>query len=268
MTARILIVEDEAITAMGLEAKLHNLGYQVSGTVDTGEKAITTAKHDCPNLVLMDINLLGGIDGIEAASRIREVAIPVVYLTAYSGEEFLKRAKITEPYGYLLKPVEDRTLHATIEMALFKHDIESQLAKREQWLQALMASMGDGVLAVDHEGRINFQNKSAEAILGMDALQIEGRPFTEVYQLADPENEKTVTRAMKSTLLNGQMKRIQEPCKLMRADGQMRMTTLCIAPLTALNGKDGGAVITFQDITQQYLLNQKVDYLDSHDGLE
>ena len=114
---KILIVEDEAIVAQDLEGTLGRMGYLVPAIVSTGEEAIQTAAQTRPDLVLMDIVLHGKMNGVEAAERIRfELGIPVVYLTAYADEKTLDRAKRTEPYGYLLKPFDERELHSTIEI--------------------------------------------------------------------------------------------------------------------------------------------------------
>jgi two-component system, response regulator PdtaR len=119
---RILVVEDEAIVAMGIKEKLEDLGHEVVDIVFSGEDAVEKAIKIEPDLILMDIVLKGDMDGIEAASEIRNrLDIPIIYLTAYSDEEMLKRARMTEPYGYILKPFNNSELNANIEMALYKH---------------------------------------------------------------------------------------------------------------------------------------------------
>lgn len=124
---RILIVEDEVIVAMTLEAVLHKLGYGVAGAVTNGPDAIRIAGEEMPDLVLMDIRLEGPMDGIEAATRIStRYGIPVVYLTAHSDQTTLSRAIHTQPYGYLLKPFRERDLYTTIEMAFHKHRVIRQ----------------------------------------------------------------------------------------------------------------------------------------------
>lgn len=128
---RILIVEDENIIAIDIKITLQKLGYKVSSIVNTGERAISAVETDKPNLVLMDISLGGQIDGIDAAQIIlKSYNIPIVYLTALTDEETLQRARITEPFGYLLKPFDERALHSTIEMALYKHKVDTELKKR------------------------------------------------------------------------------------------------------------------------------------------
>ncbi|SPP99731.1 Multi-sensor hybrid histidine kinase [Candidatus Sulfobium mesophilum] len=139
---RILVVEDEAIIARDLQKRLHSQGYIVTSAVSTGEDAILKAKTDAPDLVLMDIVLLGEIDGIEAAGRIRALSdIPVVYVTAYADEKILERAKITEPYGYILKPFDDRELRSVIEMALYKSSTEKQMRKTNEFLSTVIESL-------------------------------------------------------------------------------------------------------------------------------
>ncbi|MDM8519921.1 response regulator [Anaerolineales bacterium HSG6] len=128
---KIMIVEDEAIVALTIERKLEIFGYEVLARVDTGEEAVQQVGEIQPDLLLMDIMLAGEMDGVETAAQIRtRFDIPVIYLTAYADEKTLQRAKVTEPFGYLLKPFEDRELHTTIEMALYKHRMERRLKER------------------------------------------------------------------------------------------------------------------------------------------
>ncbi|MFC1829343.1 HD domain-containing phosphohydrolase [Thermodesulfobacteriota bacterium] len=125
---RILVVEDDKITAKLISKSLQELGYSVSSVVPSGEEAIQKVEEDAPDLVLMDIVLEGDMDGIAAAKEIRfRFQIPVIYLTGYAEDEFLDRVKITEPYGYILKPFNTRELHTNIEIALYKHNSEQQL---------------------------------------------------------------------------------------------------------------------------------------------
>lgn len=129
--AKILVVEDENIVALEIKKRLQKLGYIVPGVASTGEDAISKAEGIRPDLVLMDIMLKGEIDGIHAAGEIRKrFNIPVVYLTAYSDEETLQRAKLTEPYGYILKPFEEDDLRTTIEIALYRHQVSNGRKKK------------------------------------------------------------------------------------------------------------------------------------------
>ncbi len=135
--AKLLIAEDEGIIAKDLSVTLKRLGYEVVGIAKSAFDAINKANTLTPNLILMDIMLEGDVSGIEAAEEIQaDLDIPIIYLTALADEETIHRAKITEPFGYLLKPFDERSLHSTIEMALYKHDINYKLRQRTLELEA------------------------------------------------------------------------------------------------------------------------------------
>jgi PAS domain S-box-containing protein/putative nucleotidyltransferase with HDIG domain len=138
MTAvKILIVEDEGIIAKSLKVVLEEFGYGISSITASGEEAIEKVKKDKPDLVLMDIMLKGDINGIEAAKRIKsDFNIPVIYLTAYTDKQILEQAKIAEPFGYIVKPFEDRELYSTIEMALYKNQMEKKIDRLNRMLRA------------------------------------------------------------------------------------------------------------------------------------
>ena len=139
MAKRILIVEDERVVADDIQKSLEGLGYDALCAVASGKKAIEKVEEEKPDLVLMDIVLKGKIDGIEAAAHIRShFNIPVVFLTAYTDEKTLKRAKIAEPYGYIVKPFKDTELRAAIEMTLYKHDADKKVQQYKEQLERRM----------------------------------------------------------------------------------------------------------------------------------
>jgi len=154
MKNQILIVEDERIVAEDIKMSLQRLGYAVSGTAISGEEAVKKAGEMQPDLVLMDIVLEGEMDGIEAASAISSrFDIPVVYLTAYADKKMLERAKVTEPFGYILKPFEDRELRSILEIALYKHRMERKLKETQQELiqSEKLAALGRFSSGIAHE---------------------------------------------------------------------------------------------------------------------
>jgi signal transduction histidine kinase len=135
---RILVVEDELVVARDIAQQLLTMGYNPVGTTHLGEHAITLANELQPDLVLMDIQLAGAMDGIEAAREIRaQLAVPVIFLTAFSADDVLARAKVTEPFGYILKPFSERELSTVLAMALYKHQAESRLLATTRQLKAL-----------------------------------------------------------------------------------------------------------------------------------
>ena len=138
----IFIVEDEAIVANDIKETLKSLGYTVPGIAKSGELALEKVKEAKPDLVLMDIHLAGQLDGVETAGKIHVLYnIPVIYLTAYADKALLERAKVTEPYGYVIKPYDERELHSVIEMALYKHRIEREIKKRDEVLFAVSSAV-------------------------------------------------------------------------------------------------------------------------------
>ena len=202
---RILVVEDERLVAKHIENMVRGLGYDVAGVAATGEDAVRIALGTLPDLVLMDIMLRGDMDGIAASEQIWDkAAIPVVYLTAYADEATLERAKVTDPFGYLLKPFEERELYTAIEMALYKHKTDRELKERERWLSTILTSIGDGVISTDREGRVTFINSVAEALTGRKKEDCLGRDLGEVLVLVGEKTGRRVpVSARKTSAENG-----------------------------------------------------------------
>tara|TARA_Y100000589_G_scaffold321098_1_gene351902 strand:+ start:122556 stop:123305 length:750 start_codon:yes stop_codon:yes gene_type:complete len=139
MKANIQVVEDEAIVSKDIQQSLKKLGYNVVGSAATGEKAIEIARELKPDLVLMDIMLKGEMSGIDAADIIKEeLNIPIIFLTAYADENTLAKAKVTEPFGYIIKPFKEIDLKTSIEMALYKHAKQTEILKERDYLYSLV----------------------------------------------------------------------------------------------------------------------------------
>ncbi len=139
---RILVVEDESIIAADIAMSLRNLGYEVTATVASGEQAINKIEADNPDIVLMDIVLKGRMDGIDAAEQIRSrFRVPVVYLTAYADEKTLERAKVTEPFGYIMKPFQETDLRVAVQIALYKAKMEEEREELITELQEALATI-------------------------------------------------------------------------------------------------------------------------------
>ncbi len=214
--AKILIVEDDAIIAMDIESRLKNLGYSVSGSANYGEKAIEKVEELKPDLVLMDIVLKGDMDGIEAAEIIRSrFDIPVVFLTAYADEERLEKAKLTVPFGYILKPFQDRDLQITIEMALYAAKVDAERRQTEEIiqrkikeLQTILYSVPASVFYKDKENRLIRVNKTLADALGFPKEEIEGKLASEI----SPHEDEKYWEDDKEVMSSGKAKRnIIEP---------------------------------------------------------
>ncbi len=163
---KILIVEDEGILSLDMANTLHEMGYSVIDAVPSGEEALEMIKRDKPDLILMDIQLSGEMDGIQTAEQINKAfAIPIIYITGYTDELTLSRAKITAPYGYITKSFNYSELHSTIEMAIYKSQLERKVHENEFLLNTTLENIEDAVITIDMEGNIQFINKPAEKLL-------------------------------------------------------------------------------------------------------
>ncbi|MFQ5824811.1 MAG: sigma 54-interacting transcriptional regulator [bacterium] len=253
-SVRILIVEDELIVAKNMQNKLKRLGYDVPTLASSGDEAIKKAEQmrPRPNLVLMDIKLKGDIDGVEAAKQIRDrFNIPVIYLTGYSDEKTLQRAKKTAPFGYVLKPIEARELHATIEIALYKHRMEKQLKSGKQWFANTIKSIGDAVIATDANGSIKFMNPVSEKLTGWKQKEVFGKRLTEVFNLINEETREVIEEPATKAMQEGIVVGLEEHTLLIAKDGTERLIGDSGAPIIDDKGKISGAVLVFHDITKR-----------------
>lgn len=194
----ILIVEDEFIVATDIQISLENMGYNVCAIVSSGEEAITKAKKEKPDLVLMDIILKGAINGIEAARQIRSLfKIPIVYLTAYADESTLEKAKITEPYGYILKPFENRELNTAIKIALYKNKMEKKLIESEERFKFLAENMADIIWTLDLNFQTTYVSPSIEKVLGFTPAE---RKQQTLEEMVTPEHLKQIAETFSQEL--------------------------------------------------------------------
>jgi PAS domain S-box-containing protein len=249
---KILIVEDESIVAKDIENMLKRMGYSVSGVASSGEKAIQEIETDLPDIVLMDIMLKGSMDGVETAEKIRSrFHIPLVYLTAYSDESTLQRAKITEPYGYITKPFQERELHIAIDIALYKHQMERKLKESEQWLSTTLKSIGDAVIATDVKGRITFMNTVAEALTGWDHIEARDKLLEEVFNAVNEETKEhidnPVTRVINEDIIIG----LANHTILINRDGKKVPIDDSASPIKDEDDNLLGVVLVFRDVTQR-----------------
>ncbi|MCD6500575.1 MAG: response regulator [Candidatus Desulfofervidus auxilii] len=265
--AQILVVEDEGIIAQDIQNTLKKLGYAVPAIAYSGKEGIEKVQEIQPDLVLMDIVLEGGIDGIEAAEQIRRrFHIPVVYLTAYADEKTLQRAKITEPFGYILKPFEEKELYITIEMALYKHEMERRLKESQQWLTTTLKSIGDAVIATDINGCVIFMNPIAESLTGWKQKEASGKHLKKVFNIINEKTGKQVDNPVTRVLRKGIVVGLANHTLLISKDGTRRSIDDSGAPIKDENGKIIGVVLVFRDVSEKRRIEQelmKADKLNS-----
>ncbi len=245
--SQILVVEDEAIIAADIQMRLVNLGYRVAAIAATGQEAIAQAKLNKPDLVLMDIILQGGMDGILAAEKIHALFnIPVVYMTAYSDPDTITRAKRTEPYGYLIKPFEANELSAAVEIALERHKNISLLREKEKHFRFLIEHGSDIILVLGRDDTIQYGSPSVERILGFTPREYLGKKAREFLHPEDLERVISQLDRIKACR-NGVP---TEEVRVRAKSGQWRW--LEVSANNRLNDSDvSGIVINARDVTER-----------------
>jgi len=187
---QVLIVEDEEIVAKDLRLALENLGYGVPAVVSSGEAALAEAASGDVDMVLMDVVLDGDIDGVDTAQQINtRFDVPVVYLAAHADESILKRARATEPFGYVFRPLNERELHCVLQVALRKHWMQGALRESEKQFRALVESTSDWLWATDQNLVYTYASPKVKDLLGYDPQEVIGKT---PYDFMAPEEARRV----------------------------------------------------------------------------
>lgn len=254
---RILVVEDENIVAMDICQGLERLGHEVIGVTNNGKSAIALAESVRPDLILMDIQIKGDIDGIETSKEIwNRLQIPVIFLTAYADSSTLERAKATEPFGYILKPFEERELHTAIEVVLSKHravqaehrkQIEA-LRQSEEIFHLLVNSVKDyAIIMLDTEGAIATWNAGAERIYGYREQEILGKHFSALLP-KESKRSQVLDIGFKCALEDG---RYEEEAFRARKTGEPYWASVITYPLWGPDKKLRGFAKITRDISER-----------------
>ncbi len=246
---KILIVEDESIVARDIRNMLVGLGYEVAAVVPGASAAVQKAQEMKPDLVLMDVMLQGETTGVEAAEKIyNRFNIPVVYLTAYADSSTVQHAKKTEPFGYIIKPFEERELQTTIEIALYKYQMQMQLKDRERWLSTILKSIGDGVIATNQDGLITFMNPLAESLTGWRLEQALNSPLGNIFKVMNEKPGKLQKISVKK-ILKAEESTLSDETVLVSKENKNTPIDFRLEPIRDDGGKVSGVVLAFTDIT-------------------
>jgi PAS domain S-box-containing protein len=256
---RILVVEDEVIITMEIKDRLEKLGYTVAAMVPSGEEAIQKIPKVNPDLVLMDIMLEGKMDGVEAAELIRKrFDLPVIYLTAYSDNATLERAKITEPFGYILKPFDERELHTSIEIALYRHKMERKIKESEHWFSTTLKSIGDAVITADTKRCVTFMNPMAEKLTEWSLLEVIGKPLEEVVRIINKKSRAPAESPVDKALKKLGTAETDDQSILISKNGREIPIDDNAAPIKDEKEAVTGVVLVFRDITERKKLEKQL----------
>ena len=250
--ARILIVEDEIVSALMIQEFLEHSEHTVVASVTSGTEAVRVAVEVQPDLVLMDILLEGGLDGITAATQIHEqLGVPIIYITANAEDQTLQRAVATEPFGYLVKPFNQIGFYTTINIALHRYQLERQLEQAEQWLATTLASIGDGTIATDRHGCITFMNAAAEDLTGWQQAEALGASADLILRLIHAGTREAIENPLLQAIRQGKRISVSDHCLLQTKNGLERAISDTAAPIRNEKGEITGGVLIFQDVTER-----------------
>ena len=255
---KILVVEDESIVARDIRNMLAGLGYEVTAVVSGAMAAIQKAQETGPDIVLMDVMLNGDITGVEAAEQIyTNFSIPVVYLTAFADSTTVQQAKKTEPFGYIIKPFEERELQTTIEIALYKYKMQMELKDRERWLSTILKSIGDGVIATNKNGAITFMNPLAETLTGWKLDQALDRTLRDVFKVMNQKPGKMQRISVKK-ILKGEGSALSDEAILVSKKGKKTPIDPRLEPIKDDGGNISGIVLAFTDVTARKMAEEEL----------
>lgn len=245
---KILIVDDEVVVAEDIRRQLRSLGYVVVGVVASGSEALHLAGEHRPDLILMDIKLKGPLDGIDTARTIQShYGIPVIYLTAFSDEETLERARHTLPLAYLIKPFVSSDLRAALELALFRHRVLRIAEQRGRWLDSVLQSMRDAVVTVDPQGKVTLLNPAAERLTGWSQADALGKPIQEVMVLVDAQRRIPLVNPVYSAMQHITVLDQATPCFLLiNRQGVEHVINESATVIRDERGEPAGAVLVFR----------------------
>jgi PAS domain S-box-containing protein len=251
---KVLVVEDEILSATDIVDMIRSFGYSTLGPIATGEDALVFAGRDKPDIILMDIHLRGDIDGIAAATEIRiKHKIPVVYITAHSDIDTLDRVKITEPYGYIMKPFGERDIYLTLELAIGKIESEKKFAKREEWYSTILSSIDDGVIAANSDGKITYMNTAAEMMTGYGFFEAHNKQLKNIFNVTNTSIGDKKEKSEKGVFDfegNG-ISLFMKNNVLVAKNGSKISVDYSASTIEHHSDMSAGGVIVFRDITER-----------------
>lgn len=258
---KIMVVEDEAVIAIRLQERLTEMGYHVVGISYSGEEAMKQARRLRPDLVLMDIMIPGKMDGVVVAKWVKaELDIPVIFLTAFSEDKIIERAKQAKPYGYIVKPFQDRELKASVEVALYKKETEKALKEREENFRTLAENANDGILIAVEEGEYVYANQRAAEITGYGVFEL---LKTTIQDIVHPDGFGKIEEMYRHIFAGKKFQRLFETT-IVRKDGNE--VPIEITSARSIWYGHPAAILIFRDVTER--VKAKIALQEAHHELE
>jgi len=200
----VLIVEDEELLGLQLEKRLASFGIPSIVRFSNGEQAINHVKTHPVDIILMDVQIEGDLDGIETSYEIKRIKnIPIIFLSAHTEDEFLKRVAAIDPLGYLLKPLQEESLRVMISLAVHKSKLSRELEKKERWLEAILNNLTEAVIGIDLNFRIIFINPVAQSIIQKESSEALKNPLSQFLTFYDEDNRPFTENPIEKALQRG-----------------------------------------------------------------
>jgi PAS domain S-box-containing protein len=243
----ILIVEDEGVVALSLQAVLKKMGYKVVGIAVTGNEAIALAQEHKPDVILMDIHIKGDIDGIQTTEKINEFSdVPVIFLTAYADDETVQRAIKTRSHSYLVKPYNPRELYSNIEFAIYKRRMKTRLGSNRENLELFLTKSAYAGLIIDMQNNIAFANSAAEMMLGWTREEMQGKNFFVLVGPTASTADGPVEEIIKDILNLDAIRYLPPVAQVSTKNGRMKTVSLKTGIIREESGDNRHMVILLQ----------------------
>ena len=224
---KILIVEDEGVVALSLQAVLNKMGYMVVGIAITGNEAIRMATDLHPDVILMDIHIKGDKDGIQTTEKINEFSdVPVIYLTAYADDETVNRALKTRSHSYLVKPYNPRELYSNIEFAIYKRRLKDRIGTPRENLELLFTKIPDTGIIFDTNGKVVYLNSAAETLTGWKSDELIGKNAFDILNIGISQVDDVIDDSLSRTLDLGAINYLPPVATIQTKGGKTRRVDL------------------------------------------
>jgi len=261
---QILVVEDEQVIAMDIHNRLQGMGYGVAAIASSGGEAVRKTAELRPDLVLMDITLGKGMDGIETANRIHaKYNIPVIYVSSNIAEDMIEQIKATNPFGFIVKPFEDRELRITMEMALYRHKMEEKLRQDEEKYRTILENIEEAYFEVDLAGNFTFFNDALCRLAGLPRNELLGMNN---LQYAKPETAKKMYEIFNEVYRTGNPAKADD-YEIIRMDGVEKSVALSASLTKDSSGNPTGFRGIVRDVTERKKAEERLSHLATHDSL-
>jgi two-component system cell cycle sensor histidine kinase/response regulator CckA len=247
---RLMVVDDEAVITTQLEDRLQSMNYDVVGTASSAEESLSMARECRPDLILMDIVMKGALDGIDAAKKIKaDMDIPVIFLTAYADEKYIKRAMLAEPFGYIVKPFRENEIRANIEIALYRKDLERMHKRSEEKVRRLFLAIEYNpymIMIMDIDGNIEFIDNKFSQITNYTSSEILGQ---DISILQSDKISSEIYGGMMTALASDEEWRGE--LSIRKKDGTQRLGYTVAMPVKNINGDIVFSVLVSEDVAKQ-----------------